>query len=231
MRAGAPSGLFDDLGGIGWPAGKWALGVDEIGARDPAEPELYVVADYAADSAEELASKRARLASISPRPPISVADLLAITPELAPFAELPTRLGFLLDHEGGGLSWVGTYGPIDRLEEGARRGIELMDEHGHPPLVVTRPMKGGHFAILRFIERFDRGSDEQTQGVRLLNVALGRALLDLGYVPYKCPSVLYDEVFARMDPGFRDLMRRLKRAVDPNGILNPDRWRLGGETT
>jgi FAD/FMN-containing dehydrogenase len=102
-----------------------------------------------------------------------------------------------------------------------------MEEHGHPPLVVTRPMRAGHFAILRFIERFDRRSEEETGRVRELNVALGRTLMDLGYVPYKCPEVLYDEVFERLDPGFRELMTRLKRAVDPKGILNPDRWRLG----
>ena len=40
-------------------------------------------------------------------------------------------------------------------------------------------------------------------------------------------ETLYDEVFKRLDPGFVALMAKLKDAVDPNGILNPDRWRLG----
>jgi FAD/FMN-containing dehydrogenase len=49
--------------------------------------------------------------------------------------------------------------------------------------------------------------------------------MDLGYVPYKIPETLRDEVLERLDPGFRELMGRLRRAVDPQGILNPDRWR------
>ncbi len=228
MRAGARTGLFDDLAGLGWPAAKWALGLDRLGPRDPGEPELYVMADYGANDRRELQHKRKVLRSLAPAEPISVADLVALAPGLAPFAELPARFSFLLDHEGQGLSWVGTYGPLERLEEGARRGIALLEAHGRPPLVVMRPMKGGHYAVLRFIERFDRRDAAETEGVRGLNVALGRMLLDLGFVPYKCPAILYEEVFARMDPGFRELMSRLKRAVDPHGILNPDRWKAPG---
>jgi FAD/FMN-containing dehydrogenase len=151
-----------------------------------------------------------------------VGDLVKLAPDLAPFAELPARFGFLVDHEGGGLTWVGTFGPMEKLEEGAAKGTKLLEEAGHPPLVVMRPMKGGHYAVLRFIERFDH---TQPEPVRELNVKLARALMDLGYVPYKCPETLRDEVLERLDPGFVDLMGRLKRAVDPQGILNPDRWR------
>ena len=61
--------------------------------------------------------------------------------------------------------------------------------------------------------------------MRDLNVAVASALMDLGFVPYKCPAVLYDELFPRLDPGFVTLMNKLKDAVDPNGILNPERWK------
>ena len=226
MRAGARTGLFDDLGGLGWPAAKWAFGLDRLDARDPAEPELYVVADYGADTKGELRVKSKRLRELAPAPPIPVEQLIALAPDLAPFAELPARLGFLMDHEGQGLTWVGTFGPMERLEEGARAGMRIVEAAGRPPLVVVRPMKGGHYAVLRFIFRFDRRSDEETALVRALVLELGRALLDLGYVPYKCPETLYEEVARRLDPGFRDLMERLKGTVDPKGILNPDRWRL-----
>ena len=228
MAGASRAGLFHDLAGIGWPAAKWALGVDRLGPRDPAEPELYVIAEYDADDAAELKLKARRLKALAPAPPLSVDDLTALVPDLAPFAELPARLPFLLDHPGGGLTWVGTYGPLDRLAEGAREGAALMEKAGHPPLVVCRPMKAGHFAVLRFIERFDRRDGDATEAVRRLNVALGRMALDLGYVPYKCPDVLLDDVLARMDPGFRETMLRVKRALDPGNVLNPDRWRFSG---
>ncbi|MFQ5845430.1 MAG: hypothetical protein ACE5JG_10640, partial [Planctomycetota bacterium] len=173
----------------------------------------------------ERLKKLARTHSLPP--PVAVADLLRLAPSLQPFAELPARLGFLLDHPGKGLTWVGTYGPLERLEEGGRAGARLLEEAGHPPLVVARPMKGGHFAVLRFIERFDRSDPGQVRRVRELNVAVARALLELDYVPYKCPEPLLDEVLRRMDPGFVDLMRRVKSVVDPKGVLSPSRWRLG----
>jgi FAD/FMN-containing dehydrogenase len=113
---------------------------------------------------------------------------------------------------------------MERLEQGARVGMQIVEGSGNPPLVVARPMKGGHFAVLRFIVRFDQRSE--TERVRTLIAELGRALLDLGYVPYKCPATLYPEVARRLDPGFRELMGRVRRAIDPNGILNPDRWKL-----
>jgi glycolate oxidase len=225
LRAGARTGLFDDLGGLSWPAAKWALGLDRLGPRDPGEPELYVIADYGADTKEELKAKAARLRELAPEaPPIPVGELLALAPDLAAFAELPARLGFLLDHEGKGLTWIGTFGPMERLEEGARLGMRIVEGSGNPPLVVVRPMKGGHYAVLRFILRFDK--ERETGRVRELLVELGRALMDLGYVPYKCPATLYDEVARRIDPGFRSLMERLRKAMDPAGILNPDRWSL-----
>ncbi len=231
MRAGARAGGFDDLGGLGWPAAKWALGAEELGPRDPAEPELYILADYGADTKKELALQRDKLRALAQAEslpaPMLVQDLVQLAPALEPFAELPARLGFLLDHPGGGLTWVGTYGPMERLEEGARIGARLLEEAGHPPLLVTRPMKGGHYAVLRFIEKFNRSDPVEVERIRVLNVALGRALLDLDYVPYKCPDTLLDEVLQRMDPGFRDLMQRVKNAVDPKGILSPSRWRLG----
>jgi len=226
MRAGARAGLFDDLGGLGWPAAKWAFGLERLDTRDPAEPELYVIADYGADTKDELRLKARRLRKLAPTPPIPVEQLIALAPDLAPFAELPTRLGLLLDLEGQGLTWVGTFGPMERLEEGARAGMRIVEAAGHPPLVVVRPMKGGHYAVLRFIVRFDRRDEEVTARVRALVADLGRTLLDLDYVPYKCPETLYGEIARRLDPGFRTLMERLKQTVDPRGILNPDRWRL-----
>ncbi len=225
MRTGARTGLYDDLAGLSWPAAKWALGLDELGPRDPHEPELYLIADYAADTREELDLKTRRLTELSPVPPLPVSDLTQLAPDLAPFAELPARLDFLLDHPGGGLTWIGTYGPMDKLEEGGRAGSKMLEAEGYPPLMVTRPMKGGHMGVLRFIERFDRNSEAETSKVRALNVAVGAMLMDLGYVPYKCPAVLYEDLYRRLDPGFLTLMQRVRDAVDPHGILNPDRWR------
>jgi glycolate oxidase len=233
MRALARTQLFDDVGGLSWVPSKKAFGVLRPGPRDPDEPEFYLYIDVSGGDEREFALKmsvlRERLAALRRKghgfaDPIDIADLVRLNPVFKKFAELPVRLDFLLDHPGGGLSWVGTYGPIERLEEAATRAIETMEAHGFPPSVVSRPMRGGHFAVLRFIELFDRRDAGETERVARVNRELLEGLLDAGYVPYKCPPWAVPIVLERMDPGMVALMRRVKQMLDPKGILNPGKW-------
>ncbi len=233
MRLGARTGLFDDLGGLSWPTGKMLFGVGKPTIRDPDEPQFFILADYGGDTEEEIRLKEmvfrrclttARSQGHRLENPLSIESLVRLNPRFQKFVHFPTRLDFLLDHPGGGITWVGTYGPMSRLEEGARRGISLLEKYGQPPIIVSRPMKQGHFGVLRFIQTFDRERPEEVEKMRALNVEVGTALLELGYVPYKCPASLLPLVLSQMDPGFRSLMQRVKDALDPDGILSPGRW-------
>jgi FAD/FMN-containing dehydrogenase len=235
MRALARTQLFDDVGGLSWVLSKAAFGLGAPGPRDPDEPEFYLYVDVSGGDARELSLKLSvlgeRLAALRRlghgfSHPIDIADLVRVNPVFRKFSDLPVRLDFLLDHPGGGLSWVGTYGPVDRLERATERGLATLETHGFPPSLVSRPMRGGHFAVLRFIELFDRTSAEETQRVARANHALLEALLDEGYLPYKCPPWAVPSVLSRMDPGMAALMRRLKAMLDPHGVLNPGKWGL-----
>jgi len=55
-----------------------------------------------------------------------VRDLVRIEPAFSQFAEFPTRLDFLLDHSGGGLTWLGTYGPSSRWKDGVGVGMDIL---------------------------------------------------------------------------------------------------------
>jgi len=233
MRALAPTQLYDDVGGLSWVPSKKAFGVLSPGPRDPDEPEFYLYIDISGGERREFRLKiqllEERLAGLRKlghgfSDPIDMADLVRLNPVFKKFAELPTRLDFLLDHGGGGLSWVGTYGPIERLDQAASLGIAVMEAHGFPPSIVSRPMRGGHFAVLRFIELFDRRSPVETERVVRVNHELCDVLLDQGFVPYKCPPWAVPKVMAKMDPGMAALMRRVKDLLDPHGILNPGKW-------
>jgi hypothetical protein len=162
-------------------------------------------------------------------------ELIEVTPSLARFADFPMTLDFLLDYPGGGLTWVGTYGPTMGWEEGAVRCSELMRSYGVPPLLVTRPMKGGHYGVLRMISLFDKSDPDEVAKksdpdevakVKDLNQELLRLTLDLGYIPYKAPGWAAAGMEDRMDPGFRKLLGDVKGLLDPAGIMNPGRWGL-----
>ena len=228
MRALARTGSFDDVGLMTWPAAKMLFGATRGLVRDEGEPMAFLFIDVTGASAAELAARvdiaRDILDAHAVEPPFEVADLLKLVPKYAKLAELPTTLDFLLDFPGGGLSWVGSYGPGDRWLAGAEKGLALLEEAGFPPFLVARPMSGGHYFVLRFVACFDKADTEEVERVRTVMGRLADAVLDHGYVPYKASADAAARVLARAHPGFVELWSRVRQALDPNGRMNPGRW-------
>lgn len=233
MRQLSRTGIFDDIGGLSWPTGKMLFGLKYKMTRDPDEPEYYLYLDISGNSKAEMKAKqaviketmkRARKDGMELEDPIDIVDLVKVEPNFGKFAEFPTTLDFLLDHGGGGLTWVGTYGPTAKWEEGYRKGAEIMEEAGFPPIAVTRPMRGGHFAVLRFIMIFDKNDEEEVERVREVNIKLCDMVMELGYIPYKSPAWVVEKFMAKMDKNSYELMKKLKNLLDPNRIMNPGRW-------
>jgi hypothetical protein len=155
-----------------------------------------------------------------------MATLLRLEPRFEKFADFPTRLEFLVDNPGGGLSWVGTYGPMSGFESAYETGCEIMERYDFPPIVVARPMKGGHFGVIRFIEAFNRSDPAECERVLACNRELCAALLDLGFVMYKTPAWAVKHFKEHLDPGFARLLGEVRDVLDPDRIMNPGRWKL-----
>ena len=227
--------IFDDLACVSWPPGKMMFGARGALALAPGEPSLFVYGDMYAENEAHLAVKEGilretldavRAEGHTAEDPLAVESLIRINPAYAKLAEFPTTLDFLLDYGPGGLTWVGSYGPGSRWAEGVDRCFELLEAEGFPPVLVARPMKGGHFWVLRFILHFCREDPEDVRRTRRTLERLGDALLDLGYVPYKAPGWAVARLRARDSHGFFTLLEKIKGCVDPKGILNPGRWGL-----
>ena len=234
MRALGRSGQLDDVGAIGWPAAKMLFGVEKP-SLDPApgEPIAYLFADLSARGPAEMALKSAlveeelaaaRRGGAVLDGPIEMDTLVRLSPAFQKFADYPTRLDFMLDHKGGGLSWVGTYGPSARLERAHERAGAILRRHAFPPLLVSRPMRGGHFAVLRYIVTFDKAAPADVERVRKCNAALVESLVDDGFVPYKMPAWAAHQLRGRFDPGFVALAEKIKKALDPQGLLARGTW-------
>lgn len=239
MRRLARMKLFDDIGGLSWPTGKMLYGVERPLVRDPDEPEFFTYLDISANTKKELDVKLEILTDTLDEmrktngaqieDPFDVKTLCTVSPEFEKFAAFPTDLEFLTQNKGGGLTWVGTYGPMSRFETAADLGIEIMERYGFPPVIVSRPMKSGHFGVLRFIETFYRDNEDDLRRVRQCNGELTDMVLDQGFIPYKTPAWSVEKILPRMWPGTHDLMRSVRALLDPQGIMNPGRWRLDPE--
>jgi glycolate oxidase len=198
--------ICDDIGVLTWPVAKMLFGERKPSWRDAGEPLAMMYLDLSSNRQAELDLRLAILqeavdasakAGHRFQGPLDVRDLVKIEPRFQRLAEFPTRLEFMLDHPGGGLSWVGTYGPTSRWPEATEACVRIMEEHGFPPFAVARPMA---------------------------QAALVEAILPMGFVPYKTPAWVFERHGGRLDPGFRELMRRVRAAMDPNGVMNPGKW-------
>ena len=235
MRDLARSGICDDVGGLSWTTGKMLFDVQRPAERDPGEPELFLYLDLSGASERELELRGQILCDylkgleaegFKAEKPLDIQTLLRINPGFGQFADFPTRLSFLVDHPGGGLSWVGTYGPMSRFEAYADAGFAILERRGLPPTLVSRPMKGGHFGVMRFIMTFDKSDAAERALVRETAVELVEAGLSLGFIPYKTPPWVVRQIRDRLDPGFKDVMQRVLGVMDPGRMMAPHCWPL-----
>jgi FAD/FMN-containing dehydrogenase len=228
MRGLARTGSFDDVGLMTWPAGKLLFGATRDLSRTDDEPLAYLFIDVTAASAAELDARVAIGAELPDQHGIEsrfeVDDLVRIAPRLSKLAELPTTLDFLLDFPGGGLTWVGAYGPGAPWVAAAEEGMAVLEAHGFPPFVVARPMEGGHYYVLRFVACFDKADAEEVGRVARCMGALADVALEHHYVPYKASADAARRILERAEPGFVHLLNRVRDALDPERRMNPGRW-------
>jgi FAD/FMN-containing dehydrogenase len=228
MRALARTRSVDDVGCMTWPSAKLLFGATRDLVRSDDEPLAFLFIDLTGASVAELAARQALareiLAEAGVDPPFDVAHLVELMPGMAKLAELPTTLDFLLDFPGGGLAWVGSYGPPAAWVPGAEAGLAALERHGFPPFLVARPMEGGRYMVLRFVACFDRADAEEVARVRSAMGELADIVLDHGYVPYKASAEAARRIVERADPGWVALLTRVRDALDPERRMNPGRW-------
>jgi len=228
MRGLARTGSFDDCGLMTWPAAKQLFGATRDLKKADDEPFAYLMIDITGASQAELDARielgRSILARSGIEQYFDPEEVVRLVPALGKLAELPTTLDFLLDYPGGGLTWVGSYGPGDKWVAGAQRGMDLLVEAGFPPFLVARPMDGGHYYVLRFVACFDKGDPEEVERVRAVMGALADSVLDHDYVPYKPSADAARRLLDRAHPGFVHLLDRVRDAFDPDRLMNPGRW-------
>jgi glycolate oxidase len=75
--------------------------------------------------------------------------------------------------------------------------------------------------MLRAMTPFNKQSAKETENARQAIVECLKVDLDNGGMPYKPPVDFATEINKRAHPGYLMLMRRLKKFLDPNNIMNP----------
>ena len=193
---------------------------------NPGDPEFVITAEITGNTQKELDAKTE---AIEEAVKAKCGGYKYLGPDTMPSttAAFPMQaLGVL--SSGGGLMWVGTYGPLSTWLETVKRGCELQDKYNIARTCYTRMMNEGHFAGLRWMLPYDKEDPELVQRIKdLCNEQLD-LVLETGYIPYKTPVWAVRKLEEKVGDDWIKLHRKVKEMLDPNNIMNPGRWGTPG---
>jgi glycolate oxidase len=190
--------------------------------RTPEEPEFVITAELTGNTEKEL---EAKMEAMGEAVKAKCGKYKYTGPDTAPSttAAFPMQaLGVL--SSGGGLMWVGTYGPMSRWLETVKKGCALQDKYNITRTCYTRIMNEGHFVGLRWMLPYDKGDPDLVQRINDLCAEQLDLVLETGYIPYKTPVWAVRRLEEKVGSDWLKLHRRVKAMMDPNNIMNPGRW-------
>jgi FAD/FMN-containing dehydrogenase len=191
-------------------------------AKRPEDPEMVVTMEISGNTENELNAKLEVIEKVV-KEELKAIKLIGPQTSTNGRALFPKQAVGVVGG-GGGLNWVGCYGPMSNWLETAKKGCALQDKYDLARSCYTRVMSEGHFVGLRWMLPFDKGDPQLVERIRGLCSEQLDMVLDMGYIPYKAPVWAIRKLEERADPNWVKLHRKIKEMLDPNNILNPGRW-------
>jgi glycolate oxidase len=122
---------------------------------------------------------------------------------------------------GAGISWPGTFTPANKWAPVYNDWKKILIEHNLSPSVRMSMYRGVHYGMLRAMIPFNKQNPAETENARRAIVECLKVDLDHGGMPYKPPVDYAVEINKRAHPGYLELLKRIKKLLDPNDIMNP----------
>lgn len=122
---------------------------------------------------------------------------------------------------GAGISWPGTFTPANKWAPVYNDWKKILIEHNLSPSVRMSMYRGVHYGMLRAMIPFNKQNPQETENARQAIVECLKVDLDHGGMPYKPPVDYAVEINKRAHPGYLELLKRIKKLLDPNDIMNP----------
>lgn len=197
----------------------------------PAESAQFITINITGDLEEELEFKRARFNRVAEecggddkgvhfmkKVPMALKNRfiehpLSVDPAMA--ADF---------YKGGGYRYCGGILPIPRIPEAWRRGIQIAHRNQIGFNAGIQVLGYCHSAMFGFVYAFNRADEESVERVRQAMRETNELVFELGGIPWKAEADAQKQIVQRMAPNTYQLMQRVRRILDPNGIMNPGNW-------
>jgi glycolate oxidase len=142
------------------------------------------------------------------------------------FLDVPPLAALAADfRKGGGFEYTGAILPIDKVPEAWNKGIEISHKYGMICSYVHQVLLG-HSIMFGFNYSFNRADEKDIEKTRKALEESNRLALDLGGMIWKGEIGAQRLTMDKMDPNTAQLIQRVKRLLDPNGIMNPGNWEI-----
>ncbi len=194
--------------------------------RGPGEPEFTTSVEVSGNTQGELDAKLEVIDEVV-KGELKHVKLNSPPPTPSTSARFPMQTLPVLS-SGGGLTWVGCYGPMSRWLETVNKGCALQDKYDISRSCYTRVMNEGHFVGLRWMLPFDKSDPAMVKRITELCAEQLDMVLEMGYIPYKTPLWAIEKIEERAGADWVRLHRMVKQMLDPNDIFNPGRWGAPG---
>jgi FAD/FMN-containing dehydrogenase len=143
------------------------------------------------------------------------------------FLDVPPFAATAADfRKGGGFEYTGAILPIEKMTEAWRKGLEVARKYEMPYQIGVQLLSNGHSVMFGYTYSFNRADEEDIERARKALDESNRLTLDLGGVVWKAELPAQHLMLKKMDPATRELMARIKKTLDPNGIMNPGNWEV-----
>jgi len=180
------------------------------------------------DSEDELEFKRKMIwDALHPYINSKEGGFMMLTPEMKRvFLEKPmtsiTRFADVM--KGGGFEYCGPIIPIEKFPEAYEKLLEITSKYGITYGMTGRVVARGNCMMFAFGYPFNRADPDNIERTKKALHDSNVASLNIGGVPWK-PDVLAQKmIMEKMDKNTLELMKRIKKLLDPNGIMNPGNW-------
>jgi glycolate oxidase len=128
--------------------------------------------------------------------------------------------------KGGGFEYTGAILPIEVIPEAWRKGIEIAHHQDFLYQLGIQLLPNGHSVMLAYSYAFNRAQADEFERARRALDETNRLTLELGGVVWKPELPAQKLILERMDANTRQLIKRLKKMLDPNNIMNPGNWEV-----
>ncbi|MBW2615004.1 MAG: FAD-binding oxidoreductase [Deltaproteobacteria bacterium] len=140
------------------------------------------------------------------------------------FLDVPPLAALAADfRKGGGFEYTGAILPIDKVPEAWRKGIDISRKYGMVCSYVHQVLTC-HSVMFGFNYSFNRADEQDIEITRKALEESNRLTLELGGMIWKGEVAAQKLTMEKMDPNTAQLIQKVKKLLDPNGIMNPGNW-------